>query len=796
MNICIIGCGAREHALGKSILKNNSSLIHYIGTSENYGLKLLCYNSLILKSYNKSIIHAYCSHYNIDIVIIGPEGPLKDGLVDYLSNDFFCIGPDQENAQIETSKIYARKLLENNELSHYNPDYISLHPVNTREYNINKFKRFYSKYDGEIVVKADGLHGGKGVKVFDKSIRQENVLRYIDEILQNEEEVLIEEKLIGNEYSFISLVDGAIIRHTFPIMDYKPVYNGNKGPNTGSMGCFTEKCSLSFLTDNDIDETSKINKKVSALLNYYNRNEYRGFLYGSFMKTKDGIKVIEFNCRLGDPEAITLCQHLMTDLTEVFTAMKKRLKIPNLQFYKYSSICKYIVPPCYPTSKIMENPYLDIGQITEEDEKTMFYGSFNGKRMLGSRTCAFITLYTDENHKVQEALLDKKIQKIKGDYHYRTDLTELYLKKLLTHTRTIINPTIDLSHMDNIILQINPEKEQIAQNINISNNKLTYKDCGVDIENVNISLNSAKKYITSTFNTSVVSDIGSFGGMYSLKKYMNIMTEPVLVSSTDGVGTKSEFVCQHLDHKTAFMQLGQDLVNHCINDILVQGAKPLFFLDYFASSKIHSDNLLYFIKGVSMSCNRYNCVLMGGETAEMPNVYNENAHDFVGTIIGIVDKKNIIDGKKYIREGDIVIAIPSSGPHTNGYSMIRRVFDGIELTEEDKKELCSVHRCYLNEVERIQKENIHIHGLCHITGGGLIDNPVRVLPDNLDISYTNFKMGDIFDSIQLIGDLSLREMKLVFNCGIGMMVFIDKTDKKNVLSLIDDAYELGTVVLK
>uniref|UniRef100_A0A6C0KEH8 phosphoribosylformylglycinamidine cyclo-ligase n=1 Tax=viral metagenome TaxID=1070528 RepID=A0A6C0KEH8_9ZZZZ len=767
-NILIIGHGAREHAVAKSLRKSIIPFKLYgIGQSINVGLNTLCDEYVIMDVNNNSQILYYCNEKHIDIAILGPEQLLKNKLVAVLDDICFCIGPSFSLSKLETSKYFARKFINSNTtIRNYNPSFIGMDI-----YNDELIEDFCTKYDNEIVVKADGLHGGKGVKVFNKDLFSlDDIKDYCKEIINNNEVVVLEEKCVGKEFSFISILHDSHAEHTFPIMDFKRLNECDTGPNTGSMGALTDNNSLSFLTQQDIETVKIINKSIINQLELYYKTTYTGFLYGSYMKTEDGIKIIEFNCRLGDPEAIVLFENLKTSLFDIILSMKENRFANMVIEYKIQSvICKYIVPLIYPNNKLNPSYFaynceissmLDLTELSNIQKDSLYYGSFDGEKMLGSRAIAICYTTNYPLMKLHEQSINNSILNgIKGDFHYRTDLIQSYQNKLIKNERKSLN----------------------------------YKDCGVDIDNVTDTLSICKEIVQSTYNKNVCSDLGTFGGMYSIKDYMTSMKEPILVSSTDGVGTKSEFLCKYLDHSEAFYRLGQDLVNHCINDILVQGAKPLFFLDYFASSHIKSDNLIQFIKGVSYSCKKYDCVLIGGETAEMPGIYNKNAHDFVGTIVGILDKKELIDGKQMIEKDDVVITLPSSGPHTNGYSMLNKLYAYTDK-EQLHPDLLNVHRCYIDEINLLRENNISIHGLCHITGGGLKDNPPRVLPDNLTIEYNSFTIPTSFKNIQNNGNLTDEELYKVFNCGIGMFIFVNKHDVSNTLKLLKDSYIIGKTI--
>ncbi len=328
----------------------------------------------------------------------------------------------------------------------------------------------------------------------------------------------------------------------------------------------------------------------------------------------------------------------------------------------------------------------------------------------------------------------------------------------------------------------------------------TYKSAGVDIKAGDQTVKKIKKFAKSTFNKSVLSDIGLFGAFYQLDivKYKN----PVLVSSVDGVGTKLKIAFMTNKHDT----VGQDLVNHCVNDIAVCGAKPLYFLDYLALGKLFSDKASKIIEGFSIACKQNECALIGGETAEMPGLYDENEYDISGTIVGIVEKDKIINGKE-ITKGDLLFGFPSNGLHTNGYSLARKIL--LEKFSLDKmfnetngtlgEELLKIHKSYLKIITHLSS-NIQIKGFSHITGGGIVGNTKRILPEGLSlkIDWSSWDVPFIFNLIKKTGQVSNKEMRTAFNMGIGLIAVISKNDKEKIEKLSkemnEDIFLIGEVV--
>ena len=324
----------------------------------------------------------------------------------------------------------------------------------------------------------------------------------------------------------------------------------------------------------------------------------------------------------------------------------------------------------------------------------------------------------------------------------------------------------------------------------------TYKSSGVDIVAGDETVKRIKSFARSTFNKNVISEIGLFGAFYELD--LSGYKNPVLVSSVDGVGTKLKLAFALNKHDT----VGQDLVNHCVNDIAVCGAKPLYFLDYLAFGKLNPERAAKIIEGFSIACKQNGCALIGGETAEMPGLYDENEYDTSGTIVGIVEKNDIINGKE-IKKGDVLIGFASNGLHTNGYSLARKVLlekykltDRLpDLDETLGEELLRVHKSYLKLITHL-KASIRIKGFSHITGGGIIGNTVRVIPEELQlkINWDAWELPAIFNIIREAGKISIEEMRKVFNIGIGLIAIVDKNHADQAVNLSHEVNEHPIII--
>ena len=324
---------------------------------------------------------------------------------------------------------------------------------------------------------------------------------------------------------------------------------------------------------------------------------------------------------------------------------------------------------------------------------------------------------------------------------------------------------------------------------------LSYRDAGVDIEAGNALVDRIKPHAARTRRPGVITGLGGFGGLFELP--IDRYKKPILVSGTDGVGTKLRLAIESGIHNT----IGIDLVAMCVNDIIVLGAEPLFFLDYYATSKLDIDVATSVISGIADGCALSGAALVGGETAEMPSMYNDGDYDLAGFCVGVVEKDKVIDGSK-VQTGDVLIGLASSGPHSNGYSLIRKVLERSQDTLSTPfsestlgEQLLAPTKIYVKSLLELHK-HINIHALSHITGGGLLENIPRVLPANVDaiLDSSSWQRPAIFDWLQKEGNIIDEEMYRTFNNGIGMVVCVAKEDVMNALRHLANSGENATVI--
>ena len=557
-------------------------------------------------------------------------------------------------------------------------------------------------------------------------------LNSIDEAIvycEGLDKFLVEEKLEGDEFSLMSFVDGKTLKHMPPVMDYKQLYK--YGPNTGSMGAITlSNHLLSFLDNNDLKIAQITNEKVIELLNNkYGENGYRGILYGSYMKTYDG------DVRIIEYNARfgdPECINIMSILNTDLVDICMAIIDTSLDTLdiKYDNKCS-ISKYLVPIG-YPDNPNGDNQVYYDVNcDNIMTAGVYERNNKLYQNKSRNICVI-DTDYSLQKALnnVNDMISNIQGPFYHREDVGKY-----------IVN---------------------------------NYKDAGVDIAEGDRFVNEIKKFLPN---------IGGFGGIVKLNDELS------MVSSTDSVGTKT--IIAEIVGK--YYNLGHDIVNHCVNDILVQGAQPSFFLDYLGLKQLDSDKMIDVVRGIYDACKNNNCVLAGGETAELYDMYQNGTFDLVGAIAGTVENDKIIDGKKNIQHGDVVIGLPSSGLHTNGYTLVRKLFSEDEIREMGDI-LLAPHMSYLNIINRLIEYDVKINGLVHVTGGGMIENPIRVLRKDLCMVVKKWDFPEIYKKIQKRGNLSDREMHRTLNCGIGMLIITDKDNGEKIINMVGNAIDMGVVV--
>ena len=689
----------------------------------------------------------FAQEKQIDLTVVGPEVPLALGIVDaFQAAGLAIFGPTQAAAQLEASKAFAKEFMHKLGI----PTAVS-HTVTNFEDAVETLQCNVST--NGIVVKASGLAAGKGVVVCDNAAQAEAALREM--LLEGAfgaagAEVVIEERLSGPELSLLVLTDGKTAVPLSPARDHKRAYDHDQGPNTGGMGAFAPPPDVDdALIDHIMHTIVQPTIDGMAALG----TPYTGVLYAGLMLTADGPKVIEFNCRFGDPETQVVLPLLASDLMELMLACVSGCLNPDMvQLHPGACATVVMAAPGYPASYPKGLPITGLDAVPE-DVMVFHAGTAVKDGQLvtsGGRVLAVTARGDDLGTAVSRAYAG--VAKVHFENaHFRQDIG----------------------------------RQQSA-----------YAAAGVDLDAGNRATRLMKTAVHSTFGPEVLSGVGSFGGLFDISVAKQ-MAQPVLVASTDGVGTKTMVAAVMNRWDT----IGHDIVNHCINDILVQGARPLFFLDYVASAKLNPEQIAEVVGGIAAACREAGVALLGGETAEMPGVYQTGELDLVGTVVGLVDRTNIIDGSR-IAAGDMILGLPSSGLHTNGFSLARRALANLDwtavhpqLNDSIGSVLLTPHRSYLAEVQALQAAGVDIRGLAHITGGGLVDNPPRIFPAGLGakIQRGSWPVPPIFALIQQEGHISDAEMAHVFNLGLGILVIVPREQGALAMTAVPQSQIVGEI---
>ena len=650
-----------------------------------------------------------------------------------------CFGPSAALARLESSKSYARELATT--LGIPGPRYARFHS-NDHDAAI----AWYREQAHPVVVKLDGLAAGKGVAVPDTEAET------IAAIRATTEPFLLEERMTGPECSLIALCDGTTAVALPLAQDHKRIGEGDTGPNTGGMGAYAP-------APVPYEPTDLVATFVQPILDHFAAagTPYVGVLYAGLMLTADGPRLVEYNVRFGDPEAQAVLPLLDSDLAAIaLAATQGRIADSDVSIRPGAACTVVGAASGYPA-----DPRLGDTVTLPTDEQLegalLFPAGLRDGRTSGGRVLAATGLGADLAHAREQAYHAIEQVDFAGK-QYRRDIGWRAPGAVLT----------------------------------------SYAAAGVDIAEGNRAVAEMRHAVERTHGAEVVRGVGSFGGAFSAKA-IAAMDDPVLVASTDGVGTKVELAAR-LGHVRG---LGHDIVNHCVGDVLVQSARPLFFLDYIAASKLDADLVAEIVSGMAEACAASGCTLLGGETAEMPGVYTEGSFDIAGTLVGVAERDALLP-RDDVAAGDVLIGVASSGPHTNGFSLLRRLFawipmdvtpDGFDRPLGDA--LLEPHRNYLPVLEAVIATGA-VKALAHITGGGLPENVPRVLPSDVDgvIRLGSWPVPPLF---RLVGELATglddHELHRTLNMGIGMVVVCAAADVELVQSTIaEETWVIGELV--
>ena len=699
-----------------------------------------------------------CRRENVDLVVIGPEVPLVAGLTDFLrEGGIACFGPSQAAARLEGSKAFSRAFADRHGIPGPQVAVCS---------DVEAARSWLDKVDFPIVVKADGLAAGKGVVIPEG---REETMTAIEQMLVEGSmgsagsTVVLEERMTGQEVSLFAISSAS---QTDPlglltVQDHKRVGKGDTGPNTGGMGAFAP---VPGLDEDYVAELVKtflepVTKGMTA-----EGSPYVGVIYAGIMLTANGPRLVEYNCRFGDPETQVLMPLIRSDLLEVFWRAATGATWDPVEVTSGRTAATVVIAADgYPSAPLRGIPIPDVE--APSGVEILHAGTKQGPDGLVSAGGRVLNV-------------------VATGPNLAAALAQCYpVVEQLTGSGLFARPDIGWRHLTVT------KQDQKAQ---------AYAESGVSLSAGAETTRRIGDAVKSTHDDRVVAGLGSFGGVFDIAA-LTKMDEPLLVATTDGVGTKT-VLAEQLDR---WEGCGADIVNHGVNDVLVQGAEPLFFLDTVASQKLDPEVVGRIVDGMADACREAKCVLLGGETAEMPGVLTKGSVDIAGTLVGAVDRARLLP-RPGISVGHVLIGLASSGLHTNGYSLARRVVADMSLGdplpggegETLGDALLAVHRNYQPVLADALDEEL-IDGLAHITGGGLIDNLPRILPDHVgaSIDTSSWPTPPLFRFLIERAELGLVESHQILNCGIGMVCVVHPDQVETVRALIaEETWIIGHLV--
>lgn len=686
-----------------------------------------------------------------DLVIPGPEAALVAGAADECAaRGIPCFGPTAALAQLEGSKGYARQLAD--DLAIPGPAFARFDPTQSSTI-VDDARAWWRELGKPIVVKLDGLAAGKGVVVPDSDGETDAAI--IDAASSGA--FVLEERITGPECSLLALCDGTNAVALPLAQDHKRIGEGDTGPNTGGMGAYAP-------APVPYSPADLLATFVQPVVNHFAAagTPYVGVIYAGLMLTKDGPRLIEYNARFGDPEAQAVLPLLDTDLAQLgLAATHGDIGSVPLQIRSGSAVTVVAAAAGYPSLPESGAVITDLFEGDANGSALRFDAGVANGRTTGGRILAVTGVGND---------LDEA--------------------RRIAYDRMA---AIDFSGM-----QVRRDIAWRAPGAALT----SYADAGVDIDEGTRAVDEMKAAVESTHDVGsgrgVLHGLGNFGGVFS-GAAVKELDDPVLVASTDGVGTKVELAAR----LGRVRGVGADIVNHCIGDVLVQNARPLFFLDYIAASVLDADMVAEIVKGMAEACLAANCAVLGGETAEMPGVYQPGSFDIAGTLIGVAEKSELLP-RTDVAAGDALIGVASSGPHTNGYSLLRKVFEwapmdiapaGMDRPLGDA--LLEPHRNYLDPLREALAGG-HVKALAQITGGGLPENLPRVLPEGVgaEIDLSSWPIPPLFQLVrELTPNMSTDELYRTLNMGIGMVVICDPDRVDEVqASIPETTWRIGSLV--
>jgi len=738
--VLVVGSGGREHALATA-LAASPRCGRVIVTPGNGGITG---ERWTLAVDDVDAIADRCVADGVDLVVVGPEAALAAGLADACTARGVAVfGPTQNLARVESSKAYARSLAE--QLGLPGPRSASFAPG-----DLEAARAWVREIAAPVVVKQSGLAAGKGVVIPADAAQTDAAL--VGALAAGE--VVLEERLSGPECSLISLCDG-VRSVALPIaQDHKRIGEGDTGPNTGGMGAYAP-APVGWTAD-------ELNARfVQPVVDHFAAagTPYVGVLYAGLMMTADGPRLLEYNCRFGDPEAQVLLALLESDVLDLLQACTRG--------------ALHEVP-------VRVRPGAALGVVVAS-------GGYPGAIVTG-----------------EAVHVDVPASATTQVFHAGTDVVDGRLVTTGGRVVTCVGVGETLadarSQAYGAVAGVAFAGAQHRRDIGwraAAAQLVSYAAAGVDIDEGTRAVDLLRSSVARTTTPAVLAGVGSFGGALDVS-FLKAFEQPVLVASTDGVGTKVELAAR----TRRLRGVGVDIVNHCINDVLVQRARPLFFLDYLASSHLVADDVAEVVAGIADACEASGCVLLGGETAEMPGVYAPGAFDIAGTLIGVVERADLLP-RGDVAVGDVLIGVASSGPHTNGYSFLRRLFDWLPMDACPEPldrplvdALLEPHRSYLPVLDAALHTGV-VKALVHITGGGLPENLPRVLPAGVGarVQLGSWPVPPLFQLVREVSVVDDEELHRTLNMGIGMVIVVAPDQVERVQAAIaEPTWCLGELV--
>lgn len=770
IRVLIIGNGGREHALVWKL--SQSPLVEAIIAVPGNGGTATCPKTTNLASVSADdfpALVAVAQQEKINLVVPGPEAPLVDGVETFFTNvGIPCFGPSMAAARMEGSKTFSK-------------DFMKKHDIPTAAYenfsDYEQAKAYVDSVNHDIVIKATGLAAGKGVIIPATKEEAHQALREImcDRAFGSAgDEVVIEEFLTGDELSILSFCDGYTIKSLPPAQDHKRIFDGDQGPNTGGMGCYAP---TNIATPELIAKIEKDILEPTIVGMRNDRFPFKGVLFTGLMITLNGPKVLEYNVRFGDPEIQTVLPLLSddTDLAEIMLACAKGyLSSVNINILPKFSATVVVAAGGYPGSYAKGTP-MTVGTPVPGSGITIFHA---GTKLAGSQ------LQTSGGRVIAANAVGSSLEEA---------------------VKKVYEEGIKLIQFENMFYRKDIAHRAFRKSGAAPSAGLTYAQAGVSIDAGNELVEMIKKAVRSTARPGADAEIGGFGGEVDLEA-AGYPSAPVLVGAIDGVGTKLIIAQTMNKHDT----VGVDLVAMNVNDLIVQGAEPVMFLDYYSCSKLHPSDAASFVSGVAFGCKQSNCALVGGETAEMPGIYHGDDYDAAGAAIGVMKKTARLPRLENMAEGDVLIGLASNGVHSNGFSLVRRIVEHAGLMYTDPcpwdssassvgESLLTPTRIYVRPLLKALSLDL-IKGISHITGGGLTENVPRMLPKTLaaEIDVASWDVPAVFKWLKKVGGVEGKEMARTFNNGIGMVAVVAASDVEKTVSTLEAegerAFKIGRLV--